>query len=279
MFAITTRQNKTAFVNCGSDFVNNKKLQTELPNRPVWYLPEQAAAYVLATGIFSTIGPFDTFSMPFLPRVAYWALALAAGWVFVSTSLLLLRRTGFLHAGASAQNFAIAIALAAPPTAFIVLVLEALLRPSDQPFWQVQILIYVLVVCLVVGGAVVAYVRPHMNAPLRIPSYVAFLKRLPPQIGTELISLSSQDHYVEVTTEKGRDLIHMRFADALDELHDYPGQQIHRSHWIAARAFRGLARENGKVMAHLSDGRTLSVSRSFTAAAREMAPAMPKTPQ
>lgn len=133
-------------------------------------------------------------------------------------------------------------------------------------------------VCLVVGGAVVAYVRPHLSAPLRIPTYVTFLKRLPPKLGTNLISLSSQDHYVEVITEKGRELIHMRFTDALHELRDYPGQQIHRSHWIAEHAFGGLTRENGRVMAHLSNGRSLTVSRSFTAAAREMAPAVPKTP-
>lgn len=258
--------------------MNDKKFQSKLSDRPAWHLPEQAAAYILAIGIFSTTGPFNTYSMSFLPRVAYWALALAAGWVFVSASLLLLRRTGFVHANASIRNFGLAISLAAPPTAFFVLILEALLRPSDRPFWQANVLFSVLIVCLVVGGVVVAWVRPRLNAPLRIPAYVTFLKRLPPQIGTDLISLSSQDHYVEVTTEKGRELIHMRFADALRELRDYPGQQIHRSHWIAARAFSGLARENSKVMAHLSDGRTLTVSRSFTAAAREMTPAVSQTP-
>ncbi|SHJ15536.1 transcriptional regulator, LytTR family [Shimia gijangensis] len=259
--------------------MNDKKEEPQLHDRPVWHVPEQAAAYVMATGIFTTLGPFGTFEMPFFLRAAYWALCLAAGWVFVSASLLLLRRPGFIHVNAPALNFAMAIALAAIPTALSVMAIEAFLRPKPGGIWQLKILLYVLLVCLIIGGAMIIYIRPRLNAPLRIPTYMTFLKRLPPQLGTELISLTSQDHYVEVTTEKGRELIHMRFADALTELRDYPGQQIHRSHWIAARAFQGLTRENGKVLAHLSDGRTLTVSRSFTAAARDMTPPAPKSAQ
>jgi DNA-binding LytR/AlgR family response regulator len=79
-----------------------------------------------------------------------------------------------------------------------------------------------------------------------------------------------------VTTARGRDLIHMRMADALEDLGDYPGQQIHRSHWISGHAFTGTSRDNGRLMAHLVDGRTLPVSRSFAPAVRRMAPVRPE---
>ncbi len=295
-------------------FVNDAKAKTEIDDRPAWHLPEQAAAFILATGFFTTIGPFGTFEMSFLWRVSYWVLALGIGWFFVTVSLMGLRRFGIVHADAHVAEIGGAIILAALPTAVGVLALESLMRPSEGPFWDLGIMLNVAVVCLVLGGLMFGLVRSRMTnpkapelaetseaaeplevietseaaeplevieppAPITPPAHAAFIKRLPPPLGAELISLTSQDHYVEVTTEKGRELIHMRLADALHELREYPGQQIHRSHWIAARAFQGLSRENGKLVAHLSDGRRLNVSRSFNTAAREMVPVTVKNPE
>ena len=245
-------------------------------DRSPWHWPEQAGAYVLAVSIFTTLGPFGTFEMPFGWRLLYWALALASGWVFVASSIMTMRGRGFLHVDAPLARFAIAIIVAAPPTAMVVLLLESLLRPENGGFWKPEVFFYVAVVCLAVGGAVVAYVRPRFTLPGRDPTYPEFFKRLPPHLGTNLISLSSQDHYVEVVTDKGTELIHMRLSDALEDLKDYPGQQIHRSHWIAARAFLGTTRENKRLVVRLSDGRTLPVSRSYATEVRAMTPANPE---
>ncbi|WP_372886452.1 LytTR family DNA-binding domain-containing protein [Shimia sp.] len=278
-------------------------------DRPPWHLPEQAAAYVVATGVFTTMGPFGTYAMPLLWRLGYWAMALGAGWVFVSLSLIGLLRFGFVHSEAPVARVALAILVAALPTAVAVMAIETQMRPTGGPFWNFEILGYVALVCLVIGGTIYGFLRPRFRLPsdpdttaprpgapatgARVPptdntpeasvaeppAHAAFFKRLPPRLGGELISLSAQDHYVEVTTNKGRELIHMRLSDALHELRDYPGRRIHRSHWIAEGAFQGLSRENGKLVAHLSDGRRLNVSRSYSAAAREMIPATVKTLQ
>lgn len=290
-FTIAPRQYNRDYVNYRRGFVNDAQAKSQSDDLPPWHFPEQAAAFVLALGFFTTIGPFGTFEMPFLWRLSYWFMALGAGWVFVSCSLVGLRQLGYVHTDAPALRVAIAILLAALPTAVAVLAIESVMRPTDGPFWNLKTMAYVALVCLVIGGVVYGFVRhrftrpetapasgpdtaPH-SGPAEPPAHATFLRRLPPQLGSDLISLSSQDHYVEVTTENGRELIHMRLSDALHELRDFPGQQIHRSHWIAARAFRGLSRENGKLMAHLSDDRRLVVSRSFTAAARDMSPVMP----
>lgn len=98
-----------------------------------------------------------------------------------------------------------------------------------------------------------------------------FLRRLPPELGRELVSLSMQDHYIRVTTRRGSTLVLMRFADAMGELADYPGAQIHRSHWVAADSAGKIVRRGARLELALSDGARLPVSKSFAAAARRLA--------
>jgi len=60
----------------------------------------------------------------------------------------------------------------------------------------------------------------------------AFFLRLPESLGTDLISLQSQDHYVEVKTTLGSKLILIRLSDAIRELELIEGLQVHRSWWV-----------------------------------------------
>lgn len=96
----------------------------------------------------------------------------------------------------------------------------------------------------------------------------ALLERLPlPQRGP-LLSLSVADHYVEVTTEKGRSLLLIRLSDAIREAHPTVGLQIHRSHWVALDAVARTIRVDGKLLVELKDGRRLPISRSYADPAR-----------
>lgn len=295
------RQNNSVYAKRRSNFVNDTSRQSAKQStnaqKPAWYLPEQAAAFVLALGIFATIGPFGTYAMPYLPRLAYWALALSAGWLSVSLCLSILRRLPPLSTATPLMRLGLAIVLATLPTAIAVFWVEAMLRPGEVAPSIWVLLFDVAVICAVVAGAVYLHhlasggeiapeaeiatgsiqsdaVLPDAIPPDMTPNN-AFYDRLPARLGTALISVSSQDHYVEVVTDQGRTLIHMRMADVLDGLHSGAGQQIHRSHWVAARAFCGLSRQDGRMVARLSDGRALPVSRSFAAASRAMTPIGP----
>lgn len=101
---------------------------------------------------------------------------------------------------------------------------------------------------------------PPRNAP--------FLRRLSPAIRAAPLHLSVQDHYVEVTTARGRELVLMRFSDALDELGDLAGMQVHRSHWVADGAVQTVERDNGRLTILLSTGTRVPVSRPYMAAVR-----------
>ncbi|MEM9583431.1 MAG: LytTR family transcriptional regulator DNA-binding domain-containing protein [Pseudomonadota bacterium] len=92
-----------------------------------------------------------------------------------------------------------------------------------------------------------------------------FLERLNAKIGTKLIRLSMQDHYVEAHTADGSQLILMRMADAIEELDGLDGLRVHRSHWVAKAQVTGLKRAQGRLFLIMSDGAEVPVSRSYKA--------------
>lgn len=81
-------------------------------------------------------------------------------------------------------------------------------------------------------------------------------------LGSDVISLVAQDHYVEVTTTLGTGLVLSRLSDAIAELSHRPGAQLHRSHWVARAHVRALVRGGGRPLVRLSDGRELPVSEA-----------------
>tara|TARA_R110000751_G_scaffold71287_10_gene144256 strand:- start:25671 stop:26504 length:834 start_codon:yes stop_codon:yes gene_type:complete len=88
------------------------------------------------------------------------------------------------------------------------------------------------------------------------------LRRLPIELGHDIVRLSASDHYVEVYTRLGHVLVLLRFSDALKELGGADGLQIHRSHWVARSAIRRLVNKSRNLFVELDDGTTLPVSRS-----------------
>ena len=98
-----------------------------------------------------------------------------------------------------------------------------------------------------------------------VPAQVqpAILRRLAPAKRGELIRLSVQDHYVDVVTDKGRDLVLMRLTDAIRETLPEAGLRVHRSHWVAFHGVVGCVRAKGRLFLRTRDGARVPVSRSF----------------
>lgn len=92
--------------------------------------------------------------------------------------------------------------------------------------------------------------------------------RLEPELRGALLSLTGRDHYVDVRTTAGTGAILMRFSDAMAEVAPVEGAQIHRSHWVAWSAIRGVIGESGKVFVQVGDQK-LPVSRSYRQALAE----------
>ena len=102
------------------------------------------------------------------------------------------------------------------------------------------------------------------------PKNIPFLARISEELGNHLISLSIQDHYVEVVTKLGREMIYLSFSEAMEELKKYPGIQIHRSHWVSQEALVSIVKEGRSTFATTSDGRKLPISAPFRKPAEEL---------
>lgn len=88
----------------------------------------------------------------------------------------------------------------------------------------------------------------------------AFLDRLPPVIGRDLISVSSDLHYLQVTTQKGKATV----LGALQEVEDAFGEaglRVHRSHWVALDAVVRLRKISSGWQLELSGDYRVPVSR------------------
>lgn len=100
---------------------------------------------------------------------------------------------------------------------------------------------------------------PENKGPRRGPR---FLDRLPPELGSELIALEMEDHYVRAHTALGNDLVLLRMRDAVAELDGIEGEQVHRSWWVARGAVADVKREGRNVRLVLDNGLEAPVSRA-----------------
>ena len=102
------------------------------------------------------------------------------------------------------------------------------------------------------------------------PASDEFFKRLPIKYQDSTIyAISCEDHYIQVHTDIGKELILMRLSDALKELREVDGLQTHRSWWVARAGIAKSVKKGGKHSLLLKSGVTAPVSRSFNKIVRE----------
>ncbi|MFK7751417.1 MAG: LytTR family DNA-binding domain-containing protein [Sedimentitalea sp.] len=90
----------------------------------------------------------------------------------------------------------------------------------------------------------------------------AFWQRVPKAMGRDLVALSAELHYLRVITTQGEALVLFPFGQAVAQLEGHvPGQQIHRSHWVALAHIARLERKGQGAICHTVNGLALPVSR------------------
>jgi hypothetical protein len=89
-----------------------------------------------------------------------------------------------------------------------------------------------------------------------------FVSMLPPNIGSDLVYLKSELHYLRVVTRKGNALILYNLKDAVGELSKELGMQPHRSYWVSNRHIRRFKRKGRQGELIMSDGTSIPVSRT-----------------
>ncbi len=144
-------------------------------------------------------------------------------------------------------------------------VITAILGHEVPGFWDL------IPVMLVIYAFTLSYLMLQQVDRL---SYTAYKIRhkspgleslLPLKLHGRLVSLSAQDHYVEIVTEHGRHLQRMPFSEAVEMARNEKGMQIHRSHWAACNAMIAMEKKAERYFVKLHTGTVLPVAKSRVA--------------
>lgn len=232
---------------------------------------EQGLFVFLAAILVTTvIGPFGSYAVLSLgERFVFWTAAISAVAIPMRMAMRVTLPSARLGRLPPVARIALGASLAAVPGTGLVLIVSAVLWPSAfvgesiaRTWFQVATLGFVIGCFHLLAAPAHPTPADPVPDPARRPRS-PFLARLDPALGTDVVSLSMQDHYVEVTTTAGSQLLLLRFADALKELDGIDGLRLHRSHWAAVAHVECLGRDNGKLRVRLSDGRHLPVSQTY----------------
>lgn len=240
--------------------------------------------YMVAALFSAILGPFNTYvDYEFIPRLGFWSFHMVAAWLNSAWTLQALSRSRWMC------RFSIFVqigVIAATSAVFMTYILKALLVFFAQPLDPIpnDLMIYVQTFF----GYYLILSIEHLYQ-LRLQ--VATAAKLPPQTEVSeqpleeqgdgitqiqaypwvpariragrLISVSMQDHYAEITTTKGRELILMRLSDVIKQVAPEEGIQVHRSHWVARDFMKELHKEQRKYRLELTTGDSVAVSASF----------------
>lgn len=228
-------------------------------------------------------GPFGSYpAFPTATRYAFW-LGLTVVGVVAAVGANALSPVTRLRTGAI--RIATVALISAVPMTFVVAWTFSLLQPG-RVFAPHQL--PALFACVAAVQLLIVYVTTHTappaggaEAPGRAPPLPepraeaipaaypsALLSRLPPAIGSDIIALETEDHYLRVHAVGGSALILMRMADAVALLDPRLGAQVHRRWWVAQSAVAGLGTEGHKLSVRLVDKSLVPVGRTFAAATR-----------
>jgi hypothetical protein len=100
----------------------------------------------------------------------------------------------------------------------------------------------------------ISSIKPYSNAN-------RFLSELKKRARGDLISISSELHYLRVTTTDSQCMFLYNLKDAIEEIPSSLGIQIHRSHWVSRKHIIKLTKKNGNYECLLLNGNKLPVSR------------------
>ncbi len=259
-------------------FANGQKMSLAIRERITKTVPWKHLGLVAAAIVsFSWLGPFGTaVALSPTERVFYWGTAIATNWAIAVFVIRFLRTSANTP---SLPKLVIGAFACAVPGTSIIWGLEYQFNPPPPTGASTLAYIYC---CVVSVHLMLSYLgirftesfdTPTVNSsPVETAQFMVpanFCSRLSPHLGTDLLHLKMQDHYVEAHTSHGHELVLMRFRDALREVDRLDGLQVHRSHWVARVAVVDIVRRDRRIFLKLSNDTEVPVSRSYVKGLRE----------
>ncbi|BDI62015.1 LytTR family DNA-binding domain-containing protein [Qipengyuania nanhaisediminis] len=234
---------------------------------------------MVAIGLgLALLGPFGSYAESFPRRLVYWmTLSIAGYFCYFPIAGLVVRKAREIQFP-TPLAWVFAVLIATVPMTAIVWSVAHVLGGVPVPDFPVAAEMYGHVLII---GAMVTVVfhllegrfslaspamenarEPNADQPTATTRTAPFLDRLPAELGTDLIALEMEDHYVRAHTALGTDLVLMRMRDAVAELSGVEGRQVHRSWWVARGAVEDIRREGRNIRLVLAGGLEAPVART-----------------
>lgn len=252
-------------------FVNNNALQLTLREMQTMLRnPRTLGGMAVVALVLGISGPFQTFeALNIVGRLAYWTamtfITFAVGSFFGTWATHFTE--GWTRLGAF-RLVPISLAAAVPIFMTVVLINSAAFNEWNlSSAYLGTLALYCAVISLAVTTMFTIFKRTKPEA--QTPSPPRLLQRLPVAKRGALISLSVEDHYVAVRTQKGTEMVLMRLSDAMAETEGTEGLQIHRSHWVALDGVAAVHKRQGKLVVETVAGDEMPVSRTYMNAVKE----------
>jgi LytTr DNA-binding domain len=221
--------------------------------------PVVLAALAGVALVLGAYGPFDTLTtLPTLPRLGYWVGAV--GVSYAAAYYLACLTAPRLQPGSALLRIISTACVLACACTLLILVKYLAYGPASKmlPQTRDELLMGVLVVYLVLmfAAAVACAIRVIPAQPPLI------LDRLPLDKRGSLIAVSVRDHYVEVITTRGHQMVMIRFGEARRETGSIPGLRVHRYHWVARAHIAQVTVHGDTATLTMTDNTEIPVSRS-----------------
>lgn len=243
---------------------------------------ERILVFGMATFVCVFLGPFDTITdLHLWERVAFWTIAVTSVGMVIELCMIAVLESRWsrkLHIG---LKLVIGAMIGAVPGTSFMVAINMLFRPEHLSTQNFPVLwIKVTIMALLIAGLehlLWILFRSKQSGELNEvsrtdtqdapPDTVALprlFSRLPDKLREgQIISMSMQDHYVEISTTLGSEMLLMRLGDAIDLLDGMAGAQTHRSHWVARGHVVSMAKAGRRHELMLSNGAKLPVSKSY----------------
>lgn len=225
--------------------------------------------------ILGFLGPFGSYKMPLIQRLIYWIVLFELSYF---TYYLAHQLSSFLFKHKKAKvhpvfKFVIPTIIASIPLSLLVGFSTLILYDTNSSLLSLAIafLPQVFFLGLLIDSLIQLIHRDQIQIDTSKPDQPGkvFIDRLPTELGEDLICSLMEDHYMTVYTEKGNHMLLMRMKDALIELKDYHGIQVHRSSWVAINKVRQVEKIDRKTLLIMTNDIEISVSRKYLPTIKE----------
>lgn len=263
-------------------FVERSFLQSALRELQVFLRsPRFWATFGAVVLIFWVTGPYGTAErLATAPRLGFWLVQHAAAWSIAVVTIVLLNTLLLRRVPSLLGRMAIGTLIAGAPVGLATEAISLATFGGTPTLATIaQSIVSGLVLSALFCGLTFMTMSSNQAEALSPPplliseateerAEVLLLRRLKPENRGPVLHMTVADHYTEVTTSRGRELVLLRFSDALEELGATAGLQVHRSHFVADIHVDRLLRSEGRLAILMKDGREIPVSRSRMEAVR-----------